>query len=113
MNINFSKQSLRAVLLSSGLFFGLSVAQAGDYELWREQVPSPQSHKIELSKSDRYTRRSSDALWREQVNSEANRSLAVFTARRAPGEPDGADSLWREQVPTTTVNARNKLAARK
>jgi len=113
MTINLAKQSLMTALLSSSLLFGLSVAHAGEHELWREQVPIAQSHRIELTRSHD-VRHTSSAPWREQVKSSADGQLAVFSAKRTSSQSSGDYLFWREQVASLSASrSRTKLSAHK
>jgi len=113
MTIDLAKQSLVTALLSSSLLFGLSVAHAGEHELWREQVPTAQSHRIELTRSHD-VRHTSSALWREQVKSSADGQLAVYSARGTSSQSSGDYLFWREQVaPLSSSRSGAKLSAHK
>ena len=91
MTMNLAKRTLVTALMSSALLLSLPAAEAGDSELWREQVTSAQSHDTKLRQTARYSRRSNSTLWREQVNAEEY--LSVFNATRLARQVKEIDRL--------------------
>ena len=108
MTMNLSIRSLAVAALSSALFLSAAVAQAGDYELWREQVSTSQA-EAKLQDTGRYTRSQTSALWREQVKRDSE-YLPVFSTKRIR-QADGRNLMWREQVPASPTLESGRLIA--
>ena len=108
-NVLNLKSSLYASLAALTLTGGVSTADAGDYELWREQVNTEASatSKVEVSIADSAAT-SDNRFWREQVS--GNGKLPSIVAKSDSSVPDYA--LWREQIEIGGRSSKQKVAAK-
>ena len=109
------KPTVSASLLGLAFLTGSSVTNAGEYELWREQVQTTPSERTVLTASIRQGKTPDYTMWGEQRNrNAADETHVVYIAkmlhsRRVPGSDY---RLWREQVQPASNVISEDLALR-
>jgi hypothetical protein len=95
------KSTVSASLMGLAFLTVSSVTNAGEYDMWREQVQTTPGERTVLATGIRQGKVPDYTMWREQRNKSSNEEThVVYIAKISHSRYDpGSDyRLWREQV---------------